>query len=114
VALGVSETTLRRLLAEDELAWRSYEEGRARLFAELTDFLLHPKLPEGGSVTERIALMRAKHLGSLATLNALFGWKQPEQPQAAQVNVQISLPGPMSPDQYRATIPGTAERVDDA
>lgn len=113
-AMGLSVTTWRRVLEREPRAAAALEAGRGELYARMVGFITNPKLEGGGSVTERVALMRAKHTGCMMVLNSLFGWRQAQEPEAARLSVEIKLPGPMSPDQYRASIPGTAERVDGA
>jgi hypothetical protein len=114
-ALGMSEPTFRRILREDPRVAEAWAEGREDREADLMKRLSRPwdYVPAGLGSQQWQAAVRAIQHAALVELNSRFAWRVDQQAEAAKLSVEIKLPGPMSPDQYRATITGTAERVDD-
>ena len=85
--LGVGRATFHRLLDRDENVKMAYEAGRAR--DEQFHVSVLRKAASKGVVIASIFALKAKH-----------GWTEQQQP-TTQNNIQIvSLPAPMTPEQY--------------
>ncbi len=87
-ALGISYPTWKRLKEEDEKALEVFEEAK-KIEEDALVGMLYEKAMKGDS-TAAMFLLKTRH-----------GYKEgAEQVNANQVNVKITLPGSMEPDQY--------------
>lgn len=92
-ALGISYPTWKRLKEEDEEALEALEEARREEESELVG-VLYEAATKDKNLTAAMFLLKARH-----------GYKEgAEQVNANQVNVKITLPGSMEPDQYLKTV----------
>jgi hypothetical protein len=114
-ALGMSPPTFRRCLREDPRVAEAWDDGRDEREIALVSRIHAPWtfVPDKLSVEQWKAAVRAIQHGALVELNSKFGWRQDQAPDAAKLSVEIKLPGPMSPAQYKAALEGQATRVDD-
>lgn len=106
-ALSLSPSGWTRLKQRDPRAAEAYQAGRDDLERECIAYLRNPTLPDDPelSISERIAVMKARVLGYQTIGNARLGWRLDAQPEAGKVNVTISLPSPAaSVSDYQARI----------
>jgi hypothetical protein len=89
--LGVDRNTLTAIIGRQPEVGEALARGRASLSDELTDILLGQA--RDGNVVAAIFLAKAR-----------CGWTETGPREAAQVNVQIVLPGPMTEAAYRQVI----------
>ena len=90
-ALGVTFKQFRSLIDRDEATRLRWEKGVAELESEVAGLLL--KAARAGSVVPAIFFSKA-----------VLGWRETDQPNAAQANIiitPVSLPAPLSEEQYR-------------
>lgn len=108
--LGFSPATWTRLKDRDPKALDAYQRGRDELEAILIHRVREPKLPAdaGLSVSERIAVMKARQFGALSLGNSLFGWSQPATAESERVSVTITLPAALPAADYAKAIEGVA------
>lgn len=99
-ALGIGKDVFRRLRQTDDQAQEAMDQGRAALGDELTDILL--RHAREGMTVAAIYLTKAR-----------LGWREGEAMPGGTVNntqINISIPPPMSDDEFRRIIDGTAAR----
>ena len=92
-ALGISYPVWLRIKEEDEQALQALEEARRKEEAELVGVLYEAAI-KNKNLTAAMFLLKARH-----------GYKEgAEQVNASQVNVKITVPQSMNPDEYKKLV----------
>lgn len=97
----MSPATLSRLKQSDDSIAATIEAGRAEFHAQLM-LDLNPEVPEGMSIQQGIAVMRAKQLRAMFLLKTRFGYVEGVElgSAASTLNVQINIPASVDADNF--------------
>lgn len=96
IELGTSAKTLRRWMQEDPILQECYERGRARAEHEYYSLIV-----EGARNGDKL------NMNAVYALNNRHGWRNEQQNDGARVAVSITLPAPMSAEEYLKTLQHT-------